>query len=580
MGYDPGVSGSHGAVGVGGIGGVGGFGGGVGGPGLTALGDQGSAGGGGGGGLGAGGDIFIQAGGSLVIEGGTLGAATVLGGTGGTAVGSSNSGNGYGLGAAMFLQGNQTQTLQAAAGQTLVVAGSIDDQTGSIPSAGSGGAGTIVIAGGTVDLTAASDYTGGTTIEDGTLILGAAGAAGSGGITFGSGDPPFLEFSLAAAPTNVISGFVSGDTIDVTDLTFASITSTVFDTGTDTLTIDYATGGAGGELNLTFSGAYTAGEFGTVYDGASGTDIVVCYLRGTQILTPLGEAKVETLGIGDRVVTRFGGIQKIKWIGRQSYEAAGAPPHKIPVRIRAGALGDNIPARDLYISPGHSMLLDDTLVLATALLNGITVTQEMPEPTPQIEFHQIELESHDCVIAEGAWSETFADGPGLRDEFHNAAEFFILYPDEPPPVALNLCAPRPESGAKLEAALRPVMARAAESVTPGRLEGYVERASAWKVEGWALDADHPSLPVLLEIRIQNRVIGTALARNHRADLAAAGKGAGCCAFTFSPPERLRPELLQTLRIRRAADGADLPLSSEILAMLPATTPPPRLRAVA
>jgi hypothetical protein len=195
------------------------------------------------------------------------------------------------------------------------------------------------------------------------------------------------------------------------------------------------------------------------------------------------------------------------------------------------------------------MLLGDTLVLAVSLVNGVTITQTRPETC--VRYVQIELAAHDCVIAEGVWSETYADAPGLRAQFHNAAEFYTLYPEEPPPDALRLCTPRPQGGARLARALMPVVARAA--VTPGPFEGWLECAADWRIGGWARDLAHPDLPVLLEILVGEQVIGTALACAPRADLAAAGKGR--CAFSFTPPWRLRGE---ALTVRRAADGAALP----------------------
>jgi hypothetical protein len=167
------------------------------------------------------------------------------------------------------------------------------------------------------------------------------------------------------------------------------------------------------------------------------------------------------------VVTRFGGLQKIKWIGRQSYRAAAVRENRehIPVQLRAGSLGGGLPARDLYISPGHSMLIEDALVLATSLVNGITITQsECPE---RIDYFQIELEGHDCVIAEGTWSETYADWEDGPKPYHNAAEFHALFPNHHAPEAPILCAPRPERGSALDAALRPIVARAARELAPG-----------------------------------------------------------------------------------------------------------------
>jgi len=160
------------------------------------------------------------------------------------------------------------------------------------------------------------------------------------------------------------------------------------------------------------------------------------------------------------------------------------------------------------------------------------------------------------VIAEGAWSETYADAPGMRAQFHNAAEYEALYPDEPPVEALRLCAERPERGPALAAALLPVAARAA--VTPGPLEGWIDTASEWNIAGWARDLAHPELPVRLEILLGGTVIGTVLACDGREDLRAAGKGRGRCAFSFTPPFRLGAEALARLVIRRAADGAELP----------------------
>jgi hypothetical protein len=309
---------------------------------------------------------------------------------------------------------------------------------------------------------------------------------------------------------------------------------------------------------LTFSGISELESFTLSSDGAGGTDITdtLCYLHGTHILTSTGEVPVESLRIGDLVVTRFGAIQPVKWLGRQSYDLRFVRDNKakLPVCIQAGALGEKMPARDLFVSPGHSMLLDGTLVLASALVNGITITQNAEKPPTRIEYVQIELDSHDCVIAEGIWSETYADAPGLRAQFHNAGEFYALYPDQPPREVLCLCAPRPERGAKLDAAIRPVVTRATVGLAPGRFEGWIDDVNDWRVDGWALDHDHPELPVMLEVLIGERIIGTVLACDARADLAAAGIGNGNRAFFHASPVRIPVKSWADLRVRRACDG--------------------------
>jgi hypothetical protein len=369
----------------------------------------------------------------------------------------------------------------------------------------------------------------------------------------------------------------SGEVIASYSASDGASESFVYDNGV----YDTPTGPLGTRLGI--SAINNSGQITGVYYDSNGDQLAyeatpLCYLRGTRILTPIGAVAIEDIRIGDPVVTRFSGIRPVLWIGRQSYDARFVRDNRdqLPIHIRPGALGDRMPARDLYVSPGHSMLVDGHLVLAKFLINGITITQEPDEAPERIDYFMLDLGTHDCVIAEGAWSESFADGPGLRDQFHNAAEFHALYPDTPPVEDLALCAPRPEQGAKLDAVLRPVVARAATGISPRKLRGAVDAVhGAWKISGWAQDPDHPGLPILLEIRLGGRVIGTILARTHRPDLAKAGIGQGNCAFFFTSPERLRPELLDTLSVRRAADGTELvktPSCLEKIAVLKGEAP--------
>ncbi len=91
---------------------------------------------------------------------------------------------------------------------------------------------------------------------------------------------------------------------------------------------------------------------------------VACLVRGTLVATPAGEVAVETLAIGDLVTTLDGSAKRIKWIGRRSYGAAFLRGNAkvVPVVIAAGALGHNVPSRDLHVSPDHALHLDGGLV--------------------------------------------------------------------------------------------------------------------------------------------------------------------------------------------------------------------------
>ena len=109
-----------------------------------------------------------------------------------------------------------------------------------------------------------------------------------------------------------------------------------------------------------------------------GTDIflsdVVCFAAGTHIQTPAGERDVETLAVGDLVLTSEGEERPVAWIGRQTVSRVfGDPLRVLPIRIEAGALGENLPARDLLVTPDHALLLGGVLIQAGALVNGTTI---------------------------------------------------------------------------------------------------------------------------------------------------------------------------------------------------------------
>jgi hypothetical protein len=155
---------------------------------------------------------------------------------------------------------------------------------------------------------------------------------------------------------------------------------------------------------------------------------VICFLRGTRVLTPKGETGVEDLKIGDLVETLRGYPLPIKWIGRQVFKKASERWHEsiLPVRISRGAFADGSPHTDLYLSPGHRLYLDSVLIEARLLINGRSIVQAMPDGRDQIEYFHIELEQHEVIFAEGAAAETFQVING-REHFDNFIEYERLY---------------------------------------------------------------------------------------------------------------------------------------------------------
>lgn len=159
-----------------------------------------------------------------------------------------------------------------------------------------------------------------------------------------------------------------------------------------------------------------------------------CMLRGTRILTCRGAERVERLSIGDRVVTSRG-KKPIKWIGRQHFgqgRSARWPDSVHPIRVARSALADNVPLKDLYLSPMHALLIDSVLIEVKDLVNGISITRAVPEGMRDIEYFHIELATHEVIFAEGAPVETLLTTEG-RESFSNFVEYERLYgPDVGP----------------------------------------------------------------------------------------------------------------------------------------------------
>ena len=193
---------------------------------------------------------------------------------------------------------------------------------------------------------------------------------------------------------------------------------------------------------------------------ASGTadPAIACFVRGTRIDTQNGPVAVEALQVGDMVLTQDGEHRAVKWIGRRRLACGAHPaPHDVmPIRIHAGAIGDGIPARDLLLSPDHSLCIDGALIPVRYLLNGATIVQETWN---EVTYFHVELDRHAVLFAEGVPAESYLD-TGNRGSYDGVTTVVTL-----PSHALSLwaeksCLPLVFDGPGLERARTAVLARA------------------------------------------------------------------------------------------------------------------------
>ena len=178
-----------------------------------------------------------------------------------------------------------------------------------------------------------------------------------------------------------------------------------------------------------FAGTLIGSTLYLAADGAGGVELLTtaCYAEGTLIRTPNGEVPVEALVAGDPVLTARGAVRPVKWIGFRRLDLARHPaPEKAqPIRIKAGAIADGVPARDLRLSPDHAVLLDGVLIPARLLRNDTTIVRETA--CRSVTYYHVELDSHDVLLAEGMAAESYLD-TGNRNMFANAGSAMELFP--------------------------------------------------------------------------------------------------------------------------------------------------------
>lgn len=155
---------------------------------------------------------------------------------------------------------------------------------------------------------------------------------------------------------------------------------------------------------------------------------ILCFLKKTKILTENGYTNVENLKVGDNIITK-GSIlnndgvilnesdvlKPIKWIS--NFYASRYDTSDLPICFKVGSLGKNLPLTDLFVSPGHRIIIDGNMHIAKDLVNSETIVQEEVEGA--IEYFHFELDCHSVVVAEGVLSETFLELDDSKRSFQN-----------------------------------------------------------------------------------------------------------------------------------------------------------------
>ncbi|MBS1102806.1 Hint domain-containing protein [Gluconobacter sp. Dm-62] len=312
---------------------------------------------------------------------------------------------------------------------TLQISG---NPTISINSRSVSGTGTLILDGTTLGSANAQFQMGSslTTVLQNGASLYVNNATAGGKIVFGrdavNGAHSQLVFAdYQQTVTTPITGYDSASVITVQSGQYKPVSAAFTDNGNGTYTLTIVSSPAGNNITLTKvsfgpnSGPGTpkivtnADGSWSVVSGATGSNGLICYLAGTMILTPEGERAIETLAAGDQVTVCEDGATRIQTILRvgHAHASTGSTGHAdldaVPVRIRAGALADGIPSRDLLVTPEHCMMLENSFVPVRMLVNGMTIAYD--HSITSYDYYHVETEQHSVLVANGALSESFMD---------------------------------------------------------------------------------------------------------------------------------------------------------------------------
>lgn len=274
--------------------------------------------------------------------------------------------------------------------------------------------------------------TGAVTYTPGKYVSASLVTYGSGtSIILDPGSNPNAQFFFIGAPGitfNSVSSidFKSGTSGSFSNVFWLTSNGIISFTGTSPTLIS---GIFIGSSKVTFASPSTivgrvyAQTENVTFDGVgassfvNGTMPVVCYAKGSLILTERGYIPIEHINAGDKIVVKGKvhdveyyseeeeTLKSVAWIG--NFQVNNMSNDSCPICIKANAFGENTPFEDLYVSPAHRILFNDRMVEARDLINGETIFQDLTRES--IEYYHIEVEDHSVIYANGILAESYFD---------------------------------------------------------------------------------------------------------------------------------------------------------------------------
>jgi hypothetical protein len=127
---------------------------------------------------------------------------------------------------------------------------------------------------------------------------------------------------------------------------------------------------------------------------------LVCFGEGSLVFTPSGEVPIENLKQGDQIYDENLSVQTVEFIAKRTvFPSKTLNKYSIPIEIKQGQLGDNVPRKDTLVSSAHLIKHNGQMVPASTLGTEASFNSV-------ITYYNVKVSNYSTMIVNGLVSET------------------------------------------------------------------------------------------------------------------------------------------------------------------------------
>lgn len=157
----------------------------------------------------------------------------------------------------------------------------------------------------------------------------------------------------------------------------------------------------------------------TISTDGTYSDTFACFLKDSLIKTKNGYMPVQDIAPGEMVSVFIDDKEEQKevvWAGTAHVVVNANLPEDqagFPVHILKNSISENVPFKDILITPEHCLFVEGKFVPARMLVNGRSIYYDTT--ITSYDYYHIEAEKHSVIMADGVLTESYLDTGNRRN---------------------------------------------------------------------------------------------------------------------------------------------------------------------